>query len=263
MACREGSLESQQGSRMVPPAHHHPQDSQRLRPHRRDISFEFIATANGPMPEIIYFDGRRVALGEDLEQIPLFNRAKPGQSILVAVKLLPTVDDKDFGGAQMRITFSANRPSPLDVATEIVSAANLLPALAPNSASDKDTLGKAIAQIDLHALAAAQQVPFDASLRTSQSTLRTLNPALRQANYNLTRNSHIDAAWLWPWTETVDTVKRTFSSAVQLMDEYPTYTYTPSAAAYSQWMADKYPALNAQIAKRVNEGRWELVGGMW
>jgi alpha-mannosidase len=28
-------------------------------------------------------------------------------------------------------------------------------------------------------------------------------------------------------------------------------------------MADKYPDLNAQIAQRVKEGRWEIVGGMW
>ncbi|HEY4010520.1 MAG TPA: glycoside hydrolase family 38 C-terminal domain-containing protein [Acidobacteriaceae bacterium] len=228
-----------------------------------DISFQFVAWANGPMPEIIYFDGRRVALGEDLEQIPLFDHAKPGQSILVAVKLMPTVDDKHFQGAQMSISFSANRPNPLDLATEIVSAANLLPVLSPNASADTATLNKAIGQVNLHALTAAQQAQFDASLHAAQSTLLTLNPLLKQANYHLTGNSHIDAAWLWPWTETVDTVKRTFSSAVQLMNEYPTYTYTQSAAAYSQWMADKYPELNAQIAKRVNEGRWELVGGMW
>ena len=36
-----------------------------------DVSFQFQADANGPMPEIIYFDGRRVALGDDLEEIPL------------------------------------------------------------------------------------------------------------------------------------------------------------------------------------------------
>ncbi|MBE7158703.1 MAG: alpha-mannosidase, partial [Rhodospirillales bacterium] len=30
-----------------------------------DISFRFQADANGPMPEIVYFDGRRVALGDD------------------------------------------------------------------------------------------------------------------------------------------------------------------------------------------------------
>ncbi len=47
------------------------------------------------------------------------------------------------------------------------------------------------------------------------------------------------------------------------MDEYPGYTYAQSAAQYTAWMADKYPDMNAQIAKRVKEGRWEIVGGMW
>jgi len=228
-----------------------------------DVDFEFVARANGPVPEIVYFDGRRVALGEDLEQIPLFVHARPGQSILVAVKLLPTVDDKTISHAQLKISFSPTRPNPQDLAEEIVSAANLLPAIAPDNTEASTTLGKAVTEIDMHALETGQQIRFDASLRTSQATLATLKPLLKQANYHLTGNSHIDAAWLWPWTETVDTVKRTFSSAVQLMSEYPDYTYTQSAAAYSQWMADKYPDLNAQIAKRVDEGRWELVGGMW
>lgn len=228
-----------------------------------DVSFQFDASANGPIPQIIYFDGRRVALGEDLEQIPLFVHARPGESILVAVKLMPTVDDKSFRRAEMKITFAPNRPNPQDLATEIISAGDLLPALAPKVSADKAILSKAIGQIDLHALAAAQQVRFDTSLLAAETTLLGLNPVLRQANYHLTGNSHIDAAWLWPWTETVDTVKRTFTSAVQLMNEYPSYTYTQSAAAYTQWVADKYPALNEQIGKRVNEGRWELVGGMW
>ncbi len=47
------------------------------------------------------------------------------------------------------------------------------------------------------------------------------------------------------------------------MYEYPDYTYTQSAAAYNEWMADKYPDINAEIAKRIKEGRWEIVGGMW
>ncbi len=81
--------------------------------------------------------------------------------------------------------------------------------------------------------------------------------------YHLTGNSHIDAAWLWPWTETVDVVKRTFGTALQLMYEYPEYTYTQSAAAYNEWIADKYPEMNAEIARRIKEGRWEIVGGMW
>ena len=47
------------------------------------------------------------------------------------------------------------------------------------------------------------------------------------------------------------------------MYEYPGYTYTQSAAAYNEWMADKYPDMNQEIAKRIKEGRWEIVGGMW
>ncbi len=38
-------------------------------------------------------------------------------------------------------------------------------------------------------------------------------------------------------------VHNTFSTALQLMNEYPPYTYTQSAAAYSEWMCEKYPAI--------------------
>lgn len=228
-----------------------------------DVSFQFEADANGPMPEIIYFDGRRVALGDDLEEIPLFHNAKPGDKILVAVKLLPTVDDKRFRAASMKINFSPSRPNPQDLERELISAAYLVPSLAPNDPAKAADLRAAMAAVSLRALDAANQQLFDASLRASHAKLETLRPLLQTANYNLTGNAHIDAAWLWPWTETVDVVKRTFTSAAQLMSEYPHYTFSQSAAQYSEWMADKYPVLNKQIADRVKEGRWEIVGGMW
>ncbi len=77
------------------------------------ISFQFEVDANGPMPEIIYYNGRRVALGDDLEPIVLFEPAKPGEKILVAVKLLHTVDDKSFTGVSLRVEqLGSARPSP-------------------------------------------------------------------------------------------------------------------------------------------------------
>ena len=228
-----------------------------------DIKFEFRASANGPLTEIIYFNGRRVALGDDLESIDLFGSAKPGDKILVAVKIMQSADDKDFRGAVMKVTFATNRPSPEDLREEFVSASALIPTLAPSSTADAGMLTKAIDQVDLAALDRADQTAFDASLQRAQSTLAPLRPLLQRATFHLVGNSHIDAAWLWPWTETVDVVKRTFGTAAQLMNEYPTYTYTQSAAVYNQWMADKYPALNSQIKQRIDENRWELVGGMW
>jgi len=231
------------------------------------IWFQFHADANGPMPQIIYFNGRRVALGDDLEPIVLFEPARPGDKILVAVKLLHTVDEKRFAGVNLRVEpnpdASSTRPSPEDIRTQCIAAANLLPALATPRKDLLPKVEEAVAAIDLKALAAGDQSAFDNSLRKSQAILTTLQPVLSQAKIDLAGNSHIDAAWLWPRTETVDAVRRTFTTALQLMDEYPDYTFTQSAAQYTEWMADKYPKLNDQIRQRVKEGRWEIVGGMW
>ena len=227
------------------------------------IWFQFNAWVNGPLPQIIYFNGRRVAMGDDLEPIVLFDQAKPGDRVLVAVKLLRTVDQKHFVDAPMQIDFAASRPSPEDLREEFLTAALLVPSLSKNIPADQATLSKAIGQVDLSALGSADQSQFDASLRASQSTLTALKPMMDTATLHLTGNSHIDAAWLWPWTETVNTVRDTFGTAIQLMEEYPTYTFTQSAADYNSWLANDYPDLNAQIAQRIKQGRWEVVGGMW
>jgi len=227
------------------------------------IWFSIDTNANGPVPEIIYFNGRRVALGDDLEPIVIFDKAKPGEKVLVAVKLLPTVDNKIFVGTNLRIDFSEDRPNPEDLRLEILSSALLIPSLSKDVSGDTATLEKAIGAIDLSALDSKDPAKFDASLKQAQSSISALKPLLQQATFHLTGNSHIDAAWLWPWTETVDVVKRTFSTALQLMNEYPDYTYTQSAAQYNSWMAAKYPDMNDQIKRRIKEGRWEIVGGMW
>ena len=227
------------------------------------IWFQFHAEANGPMPEILYFNGRRVGMGDDLEPVVLFDKAKPGDKVSVAVKLLHTVDTKSIRGASLAIEFAEGRPNPEDLREEFLSAALLVPSLAPGDAGKMDTLSGAIDAVDLKALDAHDQAGFDASLKASLKKLEALEPVLQKATFHLTGNSHIDAAWLWPSTETVDVVKRTFGTALQLMYEYPQYTYTQSAAQYNAWMAEKYPDMNAEIARRIKEGRWEVVGGMW
>jgi alpha-mannosidase len=237
------------------------------------IWFQFHAEANGPMPEILYFNGRSVAMGDDLEPVVLFDQGKPGDKVTVAVKLLHTVDTKNFRGASLDVQFEESRPNPEDLREEFLSAALLIPSLAPGDAEKLTTLNGAIQAVDLAALDAAEapgaearaqaQARFDASLKASLGKLQALEPLLQKATFHLTGNSHIDAAWLWPWTETVDVVKRTFGTALQLMYEYPQYTYTQSAAQYNEWLAQKYPEMNAEIAQRIKEGRWEVVGGMW
>lgn len=230
------------------------------------ISFRFEAAADDDVPEIVYFDGRRVALGADLEPIVLTNDAKPGQRFLVAVKLLQTAGPKTFQRVSLHVDFAENRPNPKDFRSELLSAEALIPSLSKNPAADQAIVDKAVAAIDMKALDsanAAGQQRFDASLKQAQTELGALKPMLEQGTFHETGNSHIDAAWLWPSTETVDVVRRTFGTAAQLLNEYPKYTYTQSAAQYNEWIAEKYPDLNDQIKQQIKAGRWEVVGGMW
>jgi alpha-mannosidase len=227
------------------------------------IWFQFQIYANGPMPEIIYFNGRRVALGEDLEPIVLFDPAKPGDKILVAIKVLHTVDKKNFGGADLRIDFSPTRPNPSDILQEMEVVARLAPSMGADTPAVQKQLDSAANAVNLKALQQANQQAIDSSLQQSESDLGAIKPKLAGTEIRLSGNSHIDAAWLWPMSETIDVVRHTFTTALQLMDEYPKYTYTQSAAAYSEWICDKYPTVCQEIRDRIHEGRWELVGGMW
>jgi alpha-mannosidase len=119
------------------------------------IWFQFHAEANGPMPEILYFNGRRVALGDDLEPVVLFDSAKPGEKVTVAIKLLHTVDIKEIRGAMLKIDFPRGRPNP-DLRMEFLAAAVLVPSLAPGRESSMTTLKDAIHAVDIKALDTAE-----------------------------------------------------------------------------------------------------------
>jgi alpha-mannosidase len=76
-------------------------------------------------------------------------------------------------------------------------------------------------------------------------------------------HAHIDSAWLWPIRETVRKCARTFSTAVQLMDEYSDYEFACSQAQQHAWMQERYPELFARMQDHVAKGKFEPVGSMW
>lgn len=230
------------------------------------VDFQFRASAHGGVQEIVYFDGRRVALGESLEPIPLLADPKPGQRVLIAVKLLHSSGPKHVTPASFSIALSSDRPNPATLRDECISAAMLLPEITRDPtqlAEQKGEVSAALGAVSLHALDLGDAAAFDASVRTAQADLEPLRPVLQKESLMLVGQSHIDAAWLWPWTETVDVVHRTFFTTLQLMDEYPDFHYSQSAMQYYAWMEEKYPDLFAEIKQRIKQGRWEVVGGMW
>ncbi|XP_069837923.1 alpha-mannosidase 2C1 isoform X2 [Dendropsophus ebraccatus] len=74
---------------------------------------------------------------------------------------------------------------------------------------------------------------------------------------------HIDSAWLWPYEETIRKCGRSWVTAVQLMTEYPDFTFTCSQAQQLDWVKTWYPGLYSEIKEFVKLGQFIPVGGTW
>jgi len=76
-------------------------------------------------------------------------------------------------------------------------------------------------------------------------------------------HAHIDVAWLWQLSHTVEKCGRTFATADKFMDAYPDYKFIQSQPQLYAYTKEAYPELYEKIKKRIAEGRWQAEGGMW
>jgi alpha-mannosidase len=107
-----------------------------------------------------------------------------------------------------------------------------------------------------------------ASVREALAALTSRLRALRatyppRGKIAMTGHAHIDLAWLWPYEETRRKLRRTFHTALGLLDRSPDFIFNQSTAHYYAQIEEDDPALFAAIRARVAEGRWEPIGGMW
>ncbi|MGA8152017.1 MAG: alpha-mannosidase [Terriglobales bacterium] len=230
-----------------------------------DLRFDFPWNNTGPVAISLFSNGSLVSRGDaDMQQpVPLTESAQPGQRFLIAVRVVSENAEATLYHAELMVEPTAGRPSPALLRTEILAARPMVAAYDDGKAEREQILNAAVQVIDFAALNKGDQAGFDASLRSAQSNLQSLNPWLKQFTVRAIGNSHIDMAWLWPWTETVEVVRNTFQSVLDLMREYPDLKFTMSSARTYEWMQEKYPDLFEQIKQRVKEGRWEVIGGMW
>ena len=84
-----------------------------------------------------------------------------------------------------------------------------------------------------------------------------------QGRLAITGHAHIDLAWLWPYAETRRKARRTFHTALRLMEQFPDFVFNQSTAAYYAQIEQDDPALFTAIRARAAEGRWETIGGLW
>ncbi|HKM89729.1 MAG TPA: alpha-mannosidase [Candidatus Acidoferrales bacterium] len=212
---------------------------------------------------LTFLDGTALAEEEEGDPFLLTEHAVPGEKMLIAVHATWLEWTWTFRGAKIQVDLPPGRPDPGMLAQEFLVSEAMIQGLAPNDADRARQLDASIAAVDWSAIESGDQARFDRSLGAARTALEPLREWMQGYTIRAAGNSHIDMGWLWPSSETTMVVEHTWSSALQLMREFPGLTYTHSTAAAYEWMEEKYPALFEEIRRRVKEGRWEIVGGMW
>jgi alpha-mannosidase len=220
-----------------------------------------------PLNIFVFSNGALAAHFEhqDMQRpITLTEISYPGRKFLIAVRLDGSQDvHSRIADSKVRIEPPEFRPSPELIRKQLLSLQSLI-AVYPEEHEQRMQQLYAIAdRVDLEALDEGEQDTFDQSLERAQKMLEVFRPWLKQFSIRAIGHAHIDMAWLWPWTETVEVVRNTFRSALNLIREYPDFRFTMASAQAYLWMEEKYPDLFREIQQRVAEGRWEIVGGMW
>jgi alpha-mannosidase len=76
-------------------------------------------------------------------------------------------------------------------------------------------------------------------------------------------HAHIDVAWLWTLAQTRQKAGRTFYNALRLMERFPEFRFVQSQPQLYDFVRQDFPALFSKIQRRVKDGQWEVLGGMW
>lgn len=76
-------------------------------------------------------------------------------------------------------------------------------------------------------------------------------------------HAHIDVAWLWTLGQTRQKAARTFHNVIRLMEQFPEFHFAQSQPQLYEYIRRDFLSLFEAIQRRVSEGRWEPLGGMW
>ncbi|MBO7405545.1 MAG: alpha-mannosidase, partial [Clostridia bacterium] len=114
----------------------------------------------------------------------------------------------------------------------------------------------------LAGLAAEHTITRTAAEAVEQS-LADLSPAAKALKVYCIAHAHIDMNWMWGYHETASVTVDTFRTMLDLMKEYPEFTFAQSQASTYKIVEDFAPEMLDVIKQYVHEGRWEVSASTW
>lgn len=97
----------------------------------------------------------------------------------------------------------------------------------------------------------------------AEQMISTLSDAAKSYKMICAAHAHIDMNWMWGFAETVAITLDTFRTMLNLMNEYPEFTFSQSQASVYKIVEEYDPEMLEEIRKRIKEGRWEVTASTW
>ena len=210
----------------------------------------------------VYVNGKfLLKFNWDAGQMTLTDHAVPGQVFVVAVRGL---NGPGTGGLRhARLVYSLFEPIERYVreAQFVDQIAGQMPAA--EQVRTRAVLHRSEGQLDMPALEAKDYGKAAVSLAAAQKTLLSLASVTRTHDVYYVGHAHIDMNWLWTWPETIDVCRRTWDSAMHLMDLYPEFGFVQSQPGAYRAIQKQFPAEFARMQQAQKRGQWDLVGGLY
>jgi len=110
---------------------------------------------------------------------------------------------------------------------------------------------------------AEHDVILKTDMLAAEKMLADLSAKAKEFEVICVAHAHIDMNWMWRYDETVNITLATFRTMLDLLKEYPTFTFGQSQASVYR-IVEKYdPAMLDEIKEYVKQGRWEVTASTW
>ncbi len=97
----------------------------------------------------------------------------------------------------------------------------------------------------------------------AETLLLPMQEAAKAYKLILAGHAHLDMDWMWSYHETVASTLATFRTVLNLMAQYPQFTFSQSQASVYKIVEQYDPDMMEEIKERIREGRWEVTASAW
>lgn len=103
----------------------------------------------------------------------------------------------------------------------------------------------------------------NAAVAEAEAMLEPLASVAKSYTALFISHAHIDMNWMWGYNETAAITVDTFRTVLDMMAEYPEFTYAQSQASTYEIIEKFRPDMLDEIKARIREGRWEVTAAEW